>query len=194
MPSLKLACILLANGRGKRFGSNKLLAGWGGRPLCDVVLDRHPAELFHQTVVVTRYPEVAVSAAVRGFSVAEDPDGPDDIARSIRLGLEALRPGLDGCLFSVCDQPLLRADTIRKLAAAFIAHRGCIVAAAHGGRRGNPVFFPAALFGELASLPPGGSGGGVIAAHPELLRLVEVADPRELLDVDLPEDLEKLYK
>ena len=192
MPSLSLGCVFLASGRGKRFGGNKLLADCGGRPLCDLVFDRHPAELFRQTVVVTRYPEVAVSAALRGFSVAEDLGETDDVAATIRLGLAALRPGLDGCLFSVCDQPRLRAETVRALAAEFIAHRECIVAPAHDGRRGNPVFFPAALFGALAALPPGRGGGAVIAAHPELLRLVEVADPRELADADRPEELEAL--
>lgn len=186
----KLTAILMASGRSTRFGSNKLLSAFQGRPLIDTIFDRFPAELFQRTVVVTRYAPVAISAAQRRFSVAENDDETGDPSITIRLGMEAADLGADGCLFLVCDQPLLRPESIRALTEAFAKEPG-IYALSYQGTRGNPVLFPRKLFEELRGLAPGQSGGAVIEAHLPLLRLVEAKDPMELLDVDTPEALEK---
>ncbi len=190
--ALKLACIFLASGHSKRFRENKLLSNFGGQTLVDVVFQNHPAELFNQTVVVTRYAPVAVSAAQCGFSVAENDDETDDISKTIRLGIEAFRPGMDGCMFSVCDQPLLTADSIRKLVQAFQSSPDKIAVLAYHGKRGNPVIFPSSLFGELSSLPAGQAGSAVIDAHRELLTLVPVENRRELMDIDYRSDLDAI--
>lgn len=186
----KLACIFLASGYSKRFRENKLLASFGGRPLIDVVFGNFPSERFYQTVVVTRYAFVAVSASGHGFAVVENTEPEDNIARTIRMGLDALSPDLDGCMFSVCDQPLLRAQSIGALVNAFSAAPGSIAALGYHGRRGNPVIFPRALFGDLRALGPNQSGGAVIAANNHLLHLVEVENRRELIDIDYRADLD----
>ena len=142
--SLKLGCIFLASGQSKRFQGNKLLSEFNGRPMIETVLGNFPCELFNQTIVVTRYAEVAVTAAQRGFTVVENDGADDSVARTIRLGLDALTPNLDGCLFSVCDQPLLTARSIQAIVDEFIAHPGAIVALGYRGKRGNPVLFPRA--------------------------------------------------
>lgn len=192
MKKLQLACIFMACGRSKRFGSNKLLADYHGQPLYEAIFSAFPFELFRQNVVVTRYAEIAVSASLRGCTVAEDYDGPDDAARTIRSGLSALLPGMDGCLFLVCDQPRLSAESVAELVTEFHRNPDAIVALGHNGQRGNPVLFPAVLFQELSTLPPDTPGGKVIRAHPDLLRVVECTDPQELMDADTPEDLANL--
>ena len=192
MSSPYLASILLACGCSKRFGSNKLLAPFRGQPLCERVFQRHPMELFQQNLVVTRYPQAAIFASQQGFSVVEVFDGAEDVAQTIRLGLQAVDSRAAGCLFAVCDQPLLRPESIQKLVAAFLAHPQAVVALGWQGRRGNPVCFPRLLFGELAQLPAQHGGSWVVNAHPERLLVVEAAGPEELEDVDRPEDLARL--
>ena len=179
MSSPYLASILLACGCSKRFGSNKLLAPFRGQPLCERVFQRHPMELFQQNLVVTRYPQAAIFASQQGFSVVE-------------VGLQAVDSRAAGCLFAVCDQPLLRPESIQKLVAAFLAHPQAVVALGWQGRRGNPICFPRPLFGELAQLPAQHGGSWVVNAHPERLLVVEAAGPEELEDVDRPEDLARL--
>ena len=189
-----LSCVVLASGRGKRFQGNKLLAPFGGRPMAQTVLERLAGPDFGQVAVVTPYPQVAGLARALGFLAVDNPDGSDDVAVTIRLGLAALEGEPEGCLFSVCDQPLLRRESLERLAAAFRARPDRITALAYQGQRGNPVIFPRSLFGELAALEPHQSGGTVIARHPELLQLVQAEDPRELMDVDFPGDLEALSR
>ena len=192
MPSPYLSCIFLACGRSKRFGANKLLTPFCGQPLCDTIFQRHPAELFQQNLVVTRYPEIALSACQNGFSVVENLEGQDDVAQTIYLGLQALDQRSIGCLFSVCDQPLLRPESIQRMVQTFLEHPRAIVALGWQGRRGNPMCFPQELFGELARLPANCGGSFVAQAHLEQVILVEAAGPEELEDIDCPEDLERL--
>ncbi len=192
MPSLYLSSVLLACGHSKRFGSNKLLVPFQGRPLCETIFRRHPLELFQQNLVVTRYPEVALSACQYGFSVVENLEATDDIAQSIRSAMESLDAKASGCLFSVCDQPLLRIQSIQRVVHTFLKHPQAIVALGWRGQRGNPVCFPRDLFEELFHLPPQQGGGWVVQAHPERLILVEADSGEELADADNPKDLEKL--
>ena len=54
------------------------------------------------------------------------------------------------------------------------------------------MLFPQALFGELAALAAGQSGGAVIRAHRELVLPVQAQYALELEDVDTRTDLERL--
>lgn len=186
----ELGAVVLASGESARFGdSDKLLAPFHGKPLLAHALMALPGDVFIRWLVVTRGAEAAALAKSLGFDVLLH-DKPD-VSDTIRLGIARMR-GLDGCLFCVGDQPLLRADTVRRLAAAFAAEPARIVRAAFDGRGGNPVLFPQALFGELAALAAGQSGGAVIRAHRELVLPVQAQYALELEDVDTRTDLKRL--
>ena len=157
----RLACIFLAAGHSTRFGSNKLLATFRGQPLIETIFSSFPCECFQHTTVVTRYSQVAKSAIQHGFSVTRLTCAESTLSQSIQRGILSLPDGLEGCLFSVCDQPLLHPQTILRMVAAFHANPHAIVAVSWQGQRGNPVLFPAALFSELAALQPHQSGNAV---------------------------------
>ena len=110
------------------------------------------------------------------------------MAAGIRLGLADLR-NMDGVLFSVCDQPNLTTKSIENLINSFLESPDFIHALSWQGRRGNPVLFPKALFPELMALTGDAGGSAVIRRQAELLRLTEAGSPRELSDVDYPEEL-----
>ena len=96
---------------------------------------------------------------------------------------------LDGILFGVCDQPWLTPESVNALLEAFQSHPDRIYSLCYGERRGNPALFPSALFPELLALTGDTGGGQVIRRHKELLHLVSATHPRELFDIDRPEDL-----
>ncbi len=54
---MKLGCVIMASGEGKRFGSNKMLADIYGKPLIARTIDSVPRGF--DVVVSTRWPEVA---------------------------------------------------------------------------------------------------------------------------------------
>lgn len=188
---MKLGCLILASGQGRRFGSNKLLADLCGAPLLDRTLDCLPAGVFCKTLVVTRWPRVAGLCAARHIPCLLH----DRVDRSdvIRLGIRYME-GMDGCLVCQGDQPLCRPESIARLAEAFRRQPRCIHRLAWQGVGASPVLFGAEHFAALASLPPKTGGSAVLRAAPQLVRLTEAEDPRELWDADTPEALERIAR
>ena len=54
---MKLGCVIMASGEGKRFGSNKMLADICGKPLIQRTIESVPKGF--DVVVTTRWPHVA---------------------------------------------------------------------------------------------------------------------------------------
>lgn len=185
---MEIGCVLLCSGYGRRFGSNKLLALLDGVPLYRRAFAALPPTLFTKAVVTSQYGEILAQAGKLGYLPLLNCHPWEGVAAGIRLGLTPLRE-MDGVLFSVCDQPNLTTNSIKSLINSFLELPEFIHALSWQGRRGNPVLFPRSLFPELMALSGDTGGSAVIKRHPERLRLVEVASPAELSDVDLPEDL-----
>ena len=178
----------MASGFGRRFGSNKLLAEVDGVPLYHRAMAALAPAEFDRAVVCSPYRQILAAGERFGFLPLYNGGAAEGISASIRLGL-ARMSDLEGVLFAVCDQPWLTAKSIICLKISFLESPDAICALSWQGRRGNPVVFPADLFGELAALTGDTGGGAVIRRHPERLRLVEAFSPNELLDVDNPEAL-----
>lgn len=178
----------MASGFGRRFGSNKLLAEVDSVPLYHRAMAALAPAEFDRAVVCSPYRQILAAGERFGFLPLYNGGAAEGISASIRLGL-ARMSDLDGVLFAVCDQPSLTTKSIIRLKKSFLESPDAIYALSWQGRRGNPVVFPADLFGELAALTGDTGGGAVIRRHPERLRLVEAFSPNELLDVDNPEAL-----
>lgn len=199
-----VGCVIMASGWAVRFGSNKLLADFGGAPLIARALDVTETPALAARVVVTRSPEVAELACKAGVRTILHSllPGRND---TVRLGLEALLselPGLAGCIFLPGDQPLLRKESLEAMARDFSAldekERAILrlgFRAEDGTERlGSPVLFGSSYFGALCSLPEGKGGGVVIRRHPESVRAVYAAQQEELEDADTVEELERLRR
>jgi len=180
----------MAAGNARRFGDNKLAAELRGRSLIRRTLEAVPPEEFEKVVVVTQYPEVLALAEEFHFAAQRNEHPDRGISRTISLGLAQLED-MDGIMFLVSDQPLLRRESVKALAELWRSHPDRLAALAHGGVRGNPCVFPARFFPELRDLREDHGGNTVIRRHEEDLLLLEVP-PDELTDVDTPEALEKL--
>lgn len=178
-----IAAVFLASGHSKRFGADKLLYPVEGVPMAERVFRSLPPGI--PGLVVTGSCAVAALAHKHGnLTVVENRSGEDDVARTIRLGVEALPPGTEGALFFVCDQPWLRRESVVRLVEAFRENPARIYVLSHGDRMGNPCLFPRRFFHELLSLPPDTGGKAVVARHGENVCFVPVVEERELEDVD----------
>lgn len=184
---MRIGCVILASGESVRFGSNKLLADFGGKPMLTHLLDALPSGL--QCVVVTRSEAVRALAEAQGLPCILH--HLPEVRDTIRLGLEALS-GTQGCLFCVGDQPLLTRETLQKVLAEYAAYPDSIVRAAFEGREGNPAIFPPTLYGELCELREGEAGVTVIRRHADRVRTVEAGFAEELTDADTPDTLQTL--
>ena len=169
----KVGCVIMASGMGKRFGSNKLMADFDGKPMIWKALQATEG-LFEQRVVVTRHEDVARLCEEMGIlAVLHELPCRND---TVRLGLEALGDK-DGCLFASADQPLLSRETVNKMVMEWSVNQQYIMRPVCNEVPGSPVLFPEWAFSELKTLPDGKGGGWVMKNHPEKVRLFPVENP-----------------
>ena len=180
----------MAAGNARRFGRNKLEESVGGVRIIRRALEAVPRGELVRVVVVSQYAEIEALAAEYGFLAVHNGDPGAGLSHTVALGLAALAD-CDAVLFQVADQPLLRRESVGRLIALWREHPEKIAAVSGGGRRGNPCLFPARFFPELMALTGDCGGRSVILAHEDDLLLLEVPSS-QLIDIDTPEQLEKL--
>ncbi len=181
----KLGCVIMASGLGKRFGGNKLMADFHGKPMIQWALDATDG-LFGARVVVTRHESVAALCREQHVNVIlHDLPHRND---TVRLGLEQLKD-CDCCMFLPADQPLLRRETIALLLENWKNSPNQICRPVYEDTEGSPVLFPAWAFPELLKLPVGKGGGIVAQKYIHEICRIPISNPFELADVDTPEML-----
>jgi len=195
--SARCDAVILAAGAGRRFGGRKLLATFEGRPLAAGALDAAFAAPVRRVLLVTDGdPDLAAFARDHARRLGRDADleivtaadAAEGMGASLRAGISALPPGLDGAFVFLGDMPRVPPGLARELARALVPGVDA-VAPRWAGRRGHPVLFGRACFPALRAL--GGDVGAreVLAALGDRLALVDSAEAGILFDVDRPEDL-----
>jgi molybdenum cofactor cytidylyltransferase len=96
----------------------------------------------------------------------------------------------DGAVICLGDMPLIDANLIDRLIAAFAPDGGNLIAVpVSDGRRGNPVLWSRRFFGELMSLDGDIGARHLIARHGEAVAEVAVEGQGAFLDIDTPQAL-----
>jgi molybdenum cofactor cytidylyltransferase len=194
--------LLLAAGKGHRFGGEKLLASFHGRPLLQPVLDaigsaRSQGWLAGAAAVCSSGP-VATLIEQSGILVELNRDPAAGLSHSLRLGLTALARGnLDpqptAALIMLGDQPELSVETIRALVLAGRGQRYPIVRPRYLERPeapGHPVLLDRTHW-ELADELSGDTGlGPLLRARSHLVTTIDL--PGRNRDIDTAADLEAL--
>ncbi|HXX48929.1 MAG TPA: nucleotidyltransferase family protein [Myxococcota bacterium] len=181
---------MLAAGRGSRMGGAKHLLALDGVPLAERVLRAlRRAAVSRVSIVLAPGDEPGRALAARLGIAAVPAESPDEgRAASVRAAVRAAAPETAAILFALADQPFLQGADFEALLAAFRANPQGIVRAEYAGEPGSPVLFARAHFAELLALRGKEGGRAVIAAHPELVRAVELP-PERGRDLDAPADL-----
>ena len=193
---LALGAVLLAAGEGRRMGGvTKPLIRLQGVPLIRRLLVALSGAGVDEVVVVTGYCHEAVEAAIVDFpvTVIYNADYAAGQQGSVRCGLEALSSTLDGVMIVLADQPLIGAEDLKELIAAFKKRpAGHVVVPMVEGQRGNPILLD--NFAREEILRSGLNLGcrHLIEHHPELVHLHQTANRRFVTDLDSPEDIETL--
>lgn len=187
----RLAAVVLAAGRSQRMGTgNKLLMGIGGKSMIARVVAQVEATGITSCIVVTGHEADAVQTALKGAAVtfAHNPDHASGLSSSLRAGLKALPPDIDGALICLGDMPDVRTPHLRKLVSAFDPDEGrAICVPTHGGKRGNPVLFGAQFFEEMMAVSGDTGAKHLIGEHGDLVCEVAMEDAGVLLDLDTPQ-------
>lgn len=188
-PFPNCGCVIMASGLGVRFGGNKLMADFCGKPMITQILDT-TENLFSKCVVVTRHQDVDNLCRQRNMDVVLH--GLPHRSDTVRLGLDFLGDSVSSCLFCPGDQPLLTRETLEAMLLAANSAPQQIWQLRYENTPASPVLFPAWAFDELKHLPEGNGGNFLAKKYPEQVRYVPARNSFECMDVDSPADLERL--
>jgi molybdenum cofactor cytidylyltransferase len=106
--------------------------------------------------------------------------------------LWAANQASDGVMFLVGDQPLISKELINSLIEKFDDSSALIVAPKFHGEAHNPVLFRREMFPELLKLTGDRGGRALLEKYRKKTALVDWQDELPFLDIDLPEDYERL--
>ena len=179
-----IAGVLLAAGRGTRFGGNKLEAMLG-----DKMLGLHAAQTLAglgcgHLFAVHDPAHVVLASDLRkeGYALIDNEDPAAGQAHSLILAVERAMNS-DAAAIMVClgDMPFITAAHLATIYAAHCAQPDRVVASAMGPTASPPALFPRSTWPELLSLR------GDAGARSLLKQAIHItATAKELTDIDNP--------
>ena len=126
------------------------------------------------------------------LTYVENPSFEAGMSTSLRVGVSAFSPSVEGTVIGVADQPMLRAATIDRLVAAWRRSEQGIAVPFYGGRPGNPSVYSRRHFAELMNVA-GDVGGRQVRDRHGFTR-VDIEAAWEGLDIDTAGDLAQVEK
>ena len=196
-----VAGVLLAAGEGSRFGQPKALVELNGQTLAQRGVDLLRAGGAEPILVVTG----AVPLELDGTLTVDNPQWRTGMGSSLRAALRALTeaargpdigaetgPDTGAVVVALADQPLVGAEAVARLIAAY---RGgaSVAVAAYDGQPRNPVLLAREHWPEVIETATGDQGARTfLRTRPELVTLVECGDTGRPDDIDTPADLARI--
>ncbi|MFZ3208991.1 MAG: nucleotidyltransferase family protein [Geobacteraceae bacterium] len=186
-----VAAILLAAGKSRRMGSCKQLLPLGESTVIVRCIMALVTGGVGEIVVVVSEEGNDVAEAVRSYPVriVANPECDGDMASSVRTGRDALTKEAGGVIVSLCDYPLVSANTITSLIVQHGESPGSIITPCHQGRRGHPLLVPRDLLDDMGKSQ---TLRDLLRSAPDRIRHLSVDDPGVLLDMDTPEEYRRI--
>lgn len=189
----RVAGIVLAAGTSSRMRGNKLLLEIDGEPLVRRVAREALAAGLAPVVVVLGHEAERTAAALTGLGCETVTNSryEEGMASSLGAGITALPASTDAAMLVLADMPSVSARMLRALSTAYLEARKPIVVSSYGAVQAPPTLFDRRLFAELLALEENQAPRSVVRRH--RAEIVVVPQPaRAALDLDRPEDLERL--
>ncbi len=187
-----ISAIVLAAGKSERMGRPKALLPIQGHTFLENILDAISRTSIEDTIVVLGHHRDQIERSVSLPSVVFNPDYERGMITSFQAGIRKLSWETAGAFLFLVDHPLVESTTIESMIMNLAPNR--IVLPTFERRRGHPVLFSSEVLEEILALGP--SEGANIVVHKNPGRIIEVPvnAPGILVDIDTPEQFERLRK
>ena len=195
-----LWAVVLAAGCGRRFGSNKLVATFRGRPLVLQTLEHLPVArrsgLVAGMVTVTAAGDDAVAHTIAqsGSVLVENPNPASGMGRSLQLGIRRLddppiEPRAAAAVIVLADQPMVRQEVLAALKNAWLGGADIVrpVSPDDPGVPGHPVLLDRSRWHLIDDVQGDRGLGPTLESHTDWVMTVTVEGSNP--DIDTPADL-----
>jgi molybdenum cofactor cytidylyltransferase len=201
MSGRSVFAMVLAAGQSRRMGRPKQLLPYRDGTIIEAILAAVLESSIDGMVVVAN---PAVEEFLRGYLpdrcfVAINDDPESEMLASVKIGLETIRKELspaaaDGVMVLLGDQPQMTGGTITTCAEAFRLPRRApgVLVATYKKRRGHPTIFSMELLEEIEEWPAGRKLSDLLEENADMVRELPITGQAMPIDVDAPEDYDKL--
>ncbi|WP_095073931.1 nucleotidyltransferase family protein [Tenacibaculum jejuense] len=189
---MKIAMLVLAAGKASRMGRVKQLLPYKNSSILGTVLE--------SSIKVFNSEDIYVVLGANAQKIKENLQNytvnyiinegfASGLSSSICSGVTKLS-NYDAILITLGDQPKIDVTYINEMVTLYKKNKECIVASRYDGFNGVPAIFPKTFYPKLLNLT--GDKGAKQLLNSELNFIKTVASSGKLLDIDTPEDYQKL--
>jgi molybdenum cofactor cytidylyltransferase len=171
-------------------GRPKALLPFRGTTFLENILDAIARSPIRNPIVVVGHHRKEIASRINIPNLVFNPDYEQGMVTSFQTGIRALPPHSAGAILFLVDHPIVGPATINVLLTNFAASR--IIIPVFNGRRGHPVLFSAEVLQEILALPASQGANIVVRKDPSRIIEVPVDAPGILVDIDTPEDFDRL--
>jgi molybdenum cofactor cytidylyltransferase len=188
-----ICAIVLAAGRSRRMGAQKLLLPFAGSTVIGHVVDQIATSDVSEVRVVVGEDPTAITEALRErpVTIVRNPEPDAEMLSSVRCGLSALPAGCGAALVALGDQPGITTELVNDLLRAYLASSKRIAVPTYAGQRGHPIVFSTDYRDQVLRNYNEVGLRGLLSDHPEEVLEVVVSSPGAVSDMDIPEDYQR---
>jgi len=198
----RVFALVLAAGQSRRMGRLKQLLPFRDRTFVDAVVEAVLESSVDGVCVVAngQVRDFLGDELPERFIVAINDRADSEMIESVQIGVDAIRrqfgaSGEDGVMVLLCDQPQITGGVITTCAEAWRLprknSRGILIAT-YKGRRGHPAIFATSLLGEIESWDAERRLNELAALHPEAVGELPITTAPMPIDVNTPQDYDRL--
>lgn len=189
-----IGAVILSAGESSRMGRPKALLPIGGQTFIEKIVGTLNATPVGKIIVVLGHNAADLRRRIEHLPVEilVNPDYHLGQLSSLQVAVRRLQAenDCDGMLVHLVDHPYIERSLVDEMIRRFYESKKFIVVPRCGGKRGHPVIFARALFGELLGAPMDQGAKAVVNAHRE--DTLEIATDYEGIAVDI--DTPEIYK
>ena len=186
----RTAVVVLAAGSSKRFGEDKMLTDFDGKPLILHSVGNAIASDADSVIVVVNDGGGPVKHKLpHGVITAVNNNASRGMSSSIITGVSSIGSDTCSCIILAGDQPFVSSEMLNALIDAHKLAKDSIVSYRYNGGVRNPVLFPRSMFDAICQLKGDEGARKLVVEAESETTFIDVEDARLLLDIDTEEDL-----
>jgi len=186
-----IAAVVLSAGESSRMGRPKALLPIEGETFIGRIVASLKQTQVGKIVVVLGHNSDLLAAAIRPLAVEILINTNYKLGQlsSLQVAVRNLLPDADcdGILVHLVDHPYIDASLVDRMIQQFYESKKDIIVPRCHGKRGHPVLFSRALFGELLDAPMDQGAKAVVNAHGNGTLEIETDEKGITVDIDTPE-------
>ena len=186
-----IAAVVLSAGESSRMGRPKALLPIEGETFIGRIVASLKQTQVGKIVVVLGHNSDLLAAAIRPLAVEILINTNYQLGQlsSLQVAVRNLLPDADcdGMLVHLVDHPYIDASLVDRMIQQFYESKKDIVVPRCHGKRGHPVLFSRALFGELLDAPIDQGAKAVVNAHGNGTLEIDTDEKGITVDIDTPE-------